>query len=106
VPGFGFRRFGGDRYALARATASADLVRPWVRGRLHAASGWAGVGAAGDRALAAWAAAGTTGRPRTSVGAGVGLIFDILRVDVHRGLGPGGRWEAVVEASPSFWDFL
>jgi hypothetical protein len=106
VPGFDFRSCGGDRFALARATASADLVRPWVRGRLLAASGWAGVGAAGDEALAAWGTAGTTRRPRASVGAGVGLIFDILRVDVHHGLGPGARWEVVVEASPSFWDFL
>jgi hypothetical protein len=40
------------------------------------------------------------------VGAGVGLFFDIVRIDVARGLGGGGVWEVIVEANPSFWDFL
>ncbi|HET6232087.1 MAG TPA: hypothetical protein VFE05_18580 [Longimicrobiaceae bacterium] len=105
VPGFDFRSFGGDRFALARATASADLLRPWVRGRLMASAGWAGVGDAGRPALSAWGAE-TTQRPRASIGAGVGLVYDILRLDVHRGMGAGGRWEVVVDARPSFWDFL
>ncbi|HEX2207284.1 MAG TPA: hypothetical protein VHG93_06340, partial [Longimicrobium sp.] len=41
-----------------------------------------------------------------SVGAGLGLLFDIIRVDVARGLGEDGVWEVIVEANPSFWDFL
>jgi hypothetical protein len=27
-------------------------------------------------------------------------------VDVARGVGADGRWELIVEANPSFWDFL
>jgi hypothetical protein len=40
------------------------------------------------------------------VGAGLGLFFDIIRVDVARGLTDGGVWELIIEANPSFWDFL
>jgi hypothetical protein len=63
------------------------------------------VGAAGQDALDAWGAR-TAPDGRFGVGAGLGLFFDILRVDVARGVGADGRWEVVVEANPSFWDFL
>ncbi|HEX2210363.1 MAG TPA: hypothetical protein VHG93_21980, partial [Longimicrobium sp.] len=42
VPGYAFRAYGGDRFAMARATYSAELFRPFVRGRVFAAAGWAG----------------------------------------------------------------
>ncbi|HEX8454799.1 MAG TPA: hypothetical protein VF647_22165, partial [Longimicrobium sp.] len=105
IPGFPFRAFGGDRFALARVMGSADVAGPWLRGRGFANAGWTGVGSAGRVPLQDWGAA-TTGSPRFSVGTGVGLFYDILRVDVARGLGPDGRWELIVEANPSFWDFL
>lgn len=108
VPGYAFRSFGGDQFAMARATYSAELFRPFVRGRVFAAGGWAGQAGTLDPFQ------GGVSRPplnlRTgsmfSVGAGVGLLFDIIRVDVARGLGEGGVWEVIVEANPSFWDFL
>lgn len=105
IPGFRFRAFGGDRFALAGATASADLASPWLRGRLFTGLGWTGVGSAGERALTLWGAPTTDG-VRMGVGAGLGLFYDILRVDLARGLGSGGRWELIVETRPSFWDFL
>jgi len=105
VPGFRFRSFGGDRFALARATASAELAAPWLRGRLLGAAGWTDVGDAGERALAAWPARTTDG-VRASIGAGLGIFYDIVRVDLARGLGRDGRWEVVVETRPTFWDFL
>ena len=105
VPGYHFRRFGGDRFALARATASADLLSPFFRGRAFVAGGWTGVGSAGEASLAAWGAE-TADAPVFGAGVGVGLFYDILRVDVARGFNDGGRWELIVEANPSFWDFL
>ncbi|HEX5726052.1 MAG TPA: hypothetical protein VFX98_11340 [Longimicrobiaceae bacterium] len=105
VPGYAFRAFGGDRFALLRATASAELESPYLRGRLLAAAGWADAGAAGEDALLLWPAA-TARDPFVSVGVGVGIFYDILRVDLARGLGSGGGWELIVEANPSFWDFL
>jgi hypothetical protein len=115
IPGFDYRSFGGRRFGLLRTTASAELLKPWVRGRLHAAAGW--VGDAPDEVVfhppahvfdPGFGSAGlsTTLRPRVSVGAGVSLVYDILRFDVHHGIGPDGRWELVLEANPTFWDFL
>jgi hypothetical protein len=105
VPGFPFRAFGGDRFALARVQGSADVAGSWLRGRAFATAGWADAGGRGRFPLAAWGAV-PTGDPRVSLGAGVGLFYDIVRFDVARGLGPGGRWELIFEANPSFWDFL
>lgn len=108
VPGYDFRRYGGDRFATARATYAAELLRPFLRGRVFAAAGWAGQEGAldpfDDFQVRPPLELETGGM--YSVGAGVGLFFDILRVDVARGLGDGGRWEVIVEANPSFWDFL
>ncbi len=105
LPGFPFRAFGGDRFALARVQGSADVAGPWLRGRAFAHAGWADAGGAGREPLLEWGAR-PTGDPRVSLGLGVGLFYDIVRFDVARGLGPDGRWELIFEANPSFWDFL
>jgi hypothetical protein len=114
VPGYAFRAYGGDRFATLRTTAAADLWSPWIRGRLLGAAGWADAGGPGQDALAAWggavcpacSGARPLDRPIFSAGAGVGIFYDILRVDIARGLSSGGRWELIIEANPSFWDFL
>lgn len=105
LPGYAFRAYGGDRFATLRATGSADLWAPFVRGRFFAAAGWADVGDPGRVSLATWGARPMTA-PKYGVGAGVGIFYDILRVDVARGLSTGGRWELIIEANPGFWDFL
>lgn len=105
VPGYGFRAYGGDRFLVADAALSANLVGPWVRGRLLGAVGATGVGETGAQALHLWPAR-TSGGLKPSVGVGVGLVHDLLRVDLSRGLASDGVWEVVVEANPSFWDFL
>jgi hypothetical protein len=107
VPGFDFRSLEGDRFAVARATASTDLVPRFVRGRLTAYAG--GAWPEKDTAYGSPPAPQPLLPPRrtaASLGAGVGIFFDILRLDVARGIGRGGRWEVIVEASPAFWDFL
>ena len=43
---------------------------------------------------------------RTASGEDATFAVGDLRVDLARGLGEGGRWELIVEASPAFWDFL
>jgi hypothetical protein len=107
VPGYAFRSYGGDQYGFARATWSADLLPVFLRGRVFAAAG-----AAGARRTDFVPLAESTVLPRhrtgtmTSVGAGVGILYDILRIDVARGLGRYGQWEVIVEANPQFWDFL
>jgi hypothetical protein len=115
VPGYAFRSYGGDAFGLARATYSADLVPNFVRGRVFAAGGWTDNSDAPTNPLEClpdlpclsvpYPLGGRTGG-LFSVGAGLGLFFDIIRIDVARGLGDGGVWEVIVEANPSFWDFL
>jgi hypothetical protein len=105
LPGYPFRAFGGDRFATLQTTASADLWAPFVRGRVFGAAGWTDVGDSGRDALAAWGAVPMT-TPKYGAGAGVGLFYDILRIDVARGLSGGGRWELIIEANPGFWDIL
>jgi len=105
VAGYGFREFGGDRFVLGRATLSADVNRPWLRGRVFGEAGWTGVGEQNRATLQRWGAAPTDG-VITSVGAGVGIFYDLLRVDLARGLDAGGRWELSVEAQRAFWGWL
>ena len=105
VPGYPFRAWGGDKFATLRATTSADVWSPLVRGRIFGAAGWSDVGTVGRESLLSWGA-DTARDPLLSVGAGVGIFYDILRVDVARGLTDRGRWELIIEANPSFWDFL
>jgi hypothetical protein len=104
VPGYDFRSYGGDSYGFGRAAYAWDLAHPFVRGRVFGAAGWTGdvfrtVNEAGLSPL-------DRRGGMASVGVGVGLLYDILRVDVARGFGAGGRWEVIVEANPTFWDFL
>jgi hypothetical protein len=105
LPGHPFRGYGGDRFLLGSTTLSADLAAPWVRGRLLGAGGWTGAAGPAGRSLALWGAEPTSGA-RGSLGAGVGLFHDLLRLDLVRGVGRGGGWELIVETRRSFWDFL
>jgi hypothetical protein len=95
----------GDRMAVLDLEGSRDLAWPWLRARGLAAAGWAGGGHPADD----WPLAEDPEGSRAaaaSIGAGLGVFYDILRVDLHRGIGPGGGWELVVEARPGFWRFL
>jgi len=105
LPGYRFRGFAGDRFAVERATFSADLLAPWLRGRALGALGWSQTGTLSAGDLSRWGAE-TTGGVKGSLGVGLGLFYDIVRVDLARGLGTGGRWELIVETRPTFWDFL
>ena len=104
LPGYDVRSFAGDRFALGTAELTRDLSAPWVRGRLTAAAGWSRFGASSRPAD--WTDAAATGSVKTSVGAGVGLFWDIIRVDLARGLNSGGRWQFVLSVTPTLWDFM
>lgn len=103
LPGHPYRGFVGDRFALIRLEADHALLDPWLRVRLLAASG-AAVLARADLPPA-WPVAETE-RPKVSLGTGVGLLYDILRLDVFRGVGGGGHWQAVVSVNPRLRDIL
>ncbi|MBB6070543.1 hypothetical protein [Longimicrobium terrae] len=114
VPGYEFRGYGGDVYGFGRATFSWNVAHPFIRGRVFGAAGWTGDEFDHDlrrRVVVDGGQAGTLDLipergGMASVGAGVGLFYDIIRVDLARGMGRYGRWEVIVEANPTFWDFL
>lgn len=105
LPGFDYRGFAGDSFARLAATASTELVHPWARARIQMNAGWTG-----DSGPAADARA-KTGLPTSdgiqfSIGAGLGLFYDLLQVDVARGFGSHGRTEVIVEFQAAFWELL
>jgi hypothetical protein len=104
VAGHDFRRYGGGAFGIAGGSLSADVYRPWLRGHLLAQAGWAGAAGAGD-ALGRWGAE-PTGSLIGSIGGGLGVFYDLLRVNTARGLGGDGHWELWIEARRGFWDWL
>ena len=100
LPGYAFRGFHGTRYALLRAEAQQEVVAPWLALRAIAAVGVTGCA---ERALAC---AAPTDGPRASAGIGVSALYDILRLELARGLNRGGEWEFYVAVRPDLWDIL
>jgi hypothetical protein len=111
IPGFAFRSFAGDVFTVARVELARDLLFPFVRGRLTGTTGWTDLldddpsTSAQARVPATWNTA-TTGGLRTSIGAGIGLGWDLLRLDLVRGLGSGGEWQFLMSIDPRFWPIL
>ncbi len=103
LPGQPFRAWVGDRFWLVRAEGTLPLLRPWVGLRLF--------GAAGQTLLAhrsfppGWQAHDSNG-PRASVGAGLALAWDVIHLDLGRGLGSDGNWELTFSVSPRFRPWL
>ncbi len=100
VPGYDFRPYAGDVAVFVNLAASRTVWHPWVRARLLAAAGWTGLGDAGSEAAARFGATDTK-NVRTSLGAGLSLFYDLVRLEAARGLS-GGRWEWIVSISPAF----
>jgi hypothetical protein len=102
LPGHDFRSFVGDRFWLLRAEASRSLADPWIALRLF--------GAAGQARLDGPLPVGWTGQVdagvKGSVGAGLGLLWDVLRLDLARGVGSGGDWQFVFSVAPRFRAWL
>lgn len=112
LPGYEFRGWGGDRMGLWRAEASRAIASPWVRLRAIGAIGWAGLGRAGEGAARRFGVSGSEGL-RASAGLGLGLFYDILRLDVVRGLrgdpsldGSEGNWVVLLSVDPRFLRIL
>ncbi|MDT8435616.1 MAG: hypothetical protein RRA92_02565 [Gemmatimonadota bacterium] len=100
LPGYRVRAFGGDAGGFLHVAVSRSVWHPWVRVRALGAAGWADAGGPGRDAAARFGV-GRTGDLRTSLGGGVALFYDVVRVDGARGL-RDGRWEWMVSVSPAF----
>ena len=104
VPGYAFREWGGDQAFLARLVGSRRIIGPWLNLRGLASAGWVGISSVSAES-AAFFGAQPSDRVRASLGAGVGLFNDLLRVDVARGL-DGGVWEWMVSFNKTIWPML
>jgi hemolysin activation/secretion protein len=104
LPGHPSREQAGDIFFLARAEASRAVLQPWVTARASAAGGATGELAQApgviNPVLPVW-----RDGVRASAGAGVGLLWDVLHLDLMRGL-DGGEWELVVSVDRRFRGWL
>jgi hypothetical protein len=102
LPGFTYREAVGDTYVLARGWLRRQLRAPVVSLRLTGAAGWSGMV---SRSLpSGWTGIDDPGL-RASVGVGVDLLWDVLQLDVARGL-PDGDWSVFFSVSPRFTPWL
>lgn len=107
LPGFPYRGFAADRLLLLDAEASRSVWEPWLRLRTVGAAGWASLrqdrttGSAAD----GWQIRATEG-VRASAGAGVGLFWDVVRLDLVRGFGSEGETQLLLTVQPRLWDIL
>jgi hypothetical protein len=102
MPGYGFREFVGTSFGLLRAEASHPLLHPWVGIRTFAAVGITHLPTAS--APAGWRAYDSDGL-RPSVGIGLSFGWDVLRLDLGRGL-RDGNWELIFSVDPRFRSWL
>jgi hypothetical protein len=103
IPGYEFRSLSGDRFWILRAQAARDLKTPWARLRIFGAVGGARLA---DQATSETGRSEESHRLLTSLGAGIGLFWDVLRLDFARGLSGGGDWEVVLSVNHAFWPWL
>ncbi len=103
VPGHSFRSHIGNRYWLLRGEASLPLLHPWVRLRALAAAGQVGHG---DSGLPDTVTPGESPSALFSAGLGLGLGWDLIRLDLVRGFTESGTWELVLSVNPDFWPWL
>lgn len=109
LPGHPFHGYVGDRVAVMDVQAWRTLVPRLVRARAIAAVGWADLDASPPPGspppeLEPWAPTVTDGLVG-SVGAGLGLIDGILRIDYALRT---DTWDGslILSVDPGFWSFL
>jgi hypothetical protein len=102
LPGFPYRSFGGTRVVAGSLEGATDLKGALLRlrGGLH--GGWAG--GLDTEVGQAWEVR-ETGGVRLGVTLGLGVGWDILRLEGARGLN-GGEWQLLLSVDPRWWDRL
>jgi hypothetical protein len=98
IPGYAYRGFGGNSYALAQFEAARTIWQPWLRVRAVGAAGYTDFSGTQQYERL---------RPETDGvkfggGLGVGLFWDILRFDLTR----GDDWRVIFSVQPTLRDLL
>lgn len=105
LPGYPFRAQAGKHHWLLRTEVSGPLASPWLRWRALAAAGHAWGGASPLVPRPTDPSPPLSGVLATA-GAGVALGWDVLRFDLARGIGGGGKWEFFLSVNPRLWPWL
>lgn len=100
VPGFRFRGFAGETTAFTQLALLRTVVFPWLRVRALGAIGWA-VLDENDASLVSFGLKDSDG-VQVSVGGGVSIVYDLIRVEAVRGIGDQGVWEWILSVNPQF----
>ncbi|MCL7970912.1 MAG: hypothetical protein M8866_02320 [marine benthic group bacterium] len=100
VPGYGFRPWGGDQAVYALAAISREILAPWMRGRILGSLGWTEITIVSREAAERFGVT-RSGGLRPSVGAGLAMFWDVIRLDVARGL-DDGQWEWILSVNPAW----
>ncbi|MGH7466535.1 MAG: hypothetical protein ACRENP_00970 [Longimicrobiales bacterium] len=98
LPGYEYRNLTGDAFWLIEAEAAHDIAAPWLR--LRAVAAYGGVQPA-ESLPPDWPPSRRTGY---SIGLGIGLIYDIIRLDLVRGGTNSPR--LIFSIKPDFWDMM
>lgn len=78
-------------------------MAPWIRLRAFGAAG--GTHSNGESLPEGWPQ-DQTNSFLLSGGLGLGLGWDVLRLDLARGLTEGGEWELILSVNHAFWAWL
>jgi len=104
VPGYPYRSYEGDGYWLFRAETSVDLLHPFLRLRAFGNAGQ--IWQADPPFDPDFMPIADDGETLLSLGLGVGIGWDVLRLDLARGLRGDGDWEVILSVNPDFWPWL
>lgn len=120
LPGYAYRSFLGDAFALTDFALTRRLAAPWLGLRILGAAGAVGwldtdsvrgeptpgsEPASNNPAWTGWNAVPTRGI-QTSLGAGLSFFYDTARLDLVRGLAARGEWQFLFSITPRFWSIL
>lgn len=113
LPGYDYRSFSGKHFASMQVELARTIAYPWIRARAIGAAALTppsrlrgpdiimpDVLRSNSYTLAA--ASSNESRLRASAGAGVGLLWDVIRVDVVK----GAHWQTLFSVRHDFWDLL
>jgi hypothetical protein len=102
VPGYAYRSWAGRHLATATLEAATDLRGPLIRMRAGLHAGWAGGG--DPEVMESWNTPGSRGiRPAVTLGLGLG--WDVIRLQGARGL-RNGEWQLLLSVDPRWWGRL
>ena len=111
VRGYRFHRFVGNLYGALGAELRRDVWYPFLSLAAFVDVAWLAIeGEGAERAVTVWnknaPAAGGSDGALVGLGASAGILFDVLLVDLARGLSGDGIWELVIRVRADFWPWL